>query len=217
MHISDDGVALIASFEGFSSRPYWDRWGKVWTRGYGETEGITAASPAISPAQGLARLRELVQANYEPAIRVLGVDFTQNQWDALCSFAWNLGSGIFTGSLRAELLARDFTAAGERMLAYDHAGGVVLEGLALRRRAEVALFLKTALPYVPADERRWISEYDALRDRRGPWAAVRRRALRRRMLARRRLIRRLATPLGPHGWQELNRRARYEALLARTE
>lgn len=214
MHISEAGLALIEEFEGFSSTPYWDPFGRVWTRGYGETEGIGSRSPSISRAQGQANLRRLIEDRYEWAIRELGVDlFNQNQWDALCSFVWNLGAGIFTGRLRAALQQRRWQEAGQIMLAYDHAGGQVLAGLARRRRLEVDLFLRPDA-YVPEDEQRWIREYDQL-PRRGAWAAVRRRALRRVMVRRRKLIWRLAQAKG--GWHTLNRGARYRQLLVRTE
>jgi lysozyme len=146
MHISSRGLALIESFEGFSSAPYWDSYGRVWTRGYGETEGIGPDSPHLSRAEATTNLKRLVEDRYEWAIRELGVEFSQDQWDALCSFVWNLGAGIFTGDLRTALQAREWTRAAQLMLAYDHAGGQVLEGLARRRRQEVALFLSHANP-----------------------------------------------------------------------
>ena len=215
MHVSQRGLALIEGFEGWSAAPYWDSYGGVWTRGYGETEGITGSSPALTRAQGEANLRRRLELYYEPAIRALGAPFNQNQWDALCSFVWNLGAGIFTGELRVALERREWGRAAQMMLAYDHAGGVVLEGLRRRRQAEAALFLRAADPYVPADEARWRREYDALRGRRSPWASARRRALQRRMLARRREVWELARHEAD-GWKRLNRKARYDALLERT-
>jgi GH24 family phage-related lysozyme (muramidase) len=215
MHISDRGLALIEQFEGFSSRPYWDPYGRVWTRGYGETEGISQRSRSISRQQGQVNLRRLIEQRYEWAIHRLGVDlFNQNQWDALCSFVWNLGAGIFTGRLRVELQARRWPQAAQLMLAYDHAGGQVLAGLARRRRLEVDLFLRPPAAYVPVDEQRWIREYDQL-PRSGAWAAMRRRVLRRVMTRRRKLIWHLAQ--GADGWRTLNRAARYRQLLVRTE
>lgn len=215
MRISDRGLALIEEFEGFSSAPYWDPFGRVWTRGYGETEGITGSSPHISRRQGQANLRQLVEERYEWAIRQLGVGlFNQNQWDALCSFVWNLGAGIFTGELRRALQAKRWQEAGNLMLHYDHAGGQVLAGLQRRRRVEVELFLHQPDAYKPPDEARWEHEYDQLARRRGPWATMRRRVLRRTMTTRRRLIWHLAQQ---SGWQTLNRAARYRSLLVRTE
>ena len=80
-------------------------------------------------------------SSYEWAIRDLNVQFDQHQWDALCDVVWNLGAGIFEGTaLGADLRARNFGAAMDRLLEYDHAGGVELAGLRARREAEVRLF-----------------------------------------------------------------------------
>jgi lysozyme len=214
MHISEAGLRLIEEFEGFSRAPYWDPFGRVWTRGYGETEGISSSSPHISARQGEENLRRLIEERYEWAIRELGVG-NQNQWDALCSFAWNLGAGIFTGQLRAALQAKRWQEAATLMLAYDHAGGQVLAGLQRRRHLEAELFLRRPEAYVPPDEARWEAEYDELRRRRGAWAATRRRVLQRTMTRRRKLIWRLAQ--GHDGWGALNRATRYRSLLVRTE
>lgn len=214
MHISRRGVQLIASFEGFSSRPYWDPYGRVWTRGFGETEGITSSSPAISRKAAEHRLQHLIETRYEWAIRELGVSLNQNQWDALCSFAWNLGAGIFTGHLRDALQHREWETAANFMLGYDHAGGQVLAGLQRRRQLEAKLFLEPEPPYLPPDEARWERQYDQLAHRRGPWATMRRRVLRRYM--RNRLIELLHLVSQKHdGWEILNRRDRYTKLLTR--
>jgi len=166
IHISTRGLRLIESFEGFGSCPYFDAYGRVWTRGYGETEGIHRSSPCISRSTGEVRLRGLVEARYQWAVRGLGVSFNQNQIDALDSFVWNLGAGIFTGSLRRSIQAHN----PYPLLAYDHAGGVVLSGLARRRREEVALFLlRSPAPAPPTQQqlkRRLWADYrkrDALR------------------------------------------------------
>jgi lysozyme len=215
MHISNKGLELIEQFEGWSSRPYWDSYGKVWTRGYGETENISSNSPAISRAQGQANLKRLIEQRYEWAIRDLGVSFSQNEWDALCSFVWNLGAGIFTGSLRSNLQARHFTAAAAEMLQYDHAGGVVLLGLERRRKEEVRLFLQSSptLPaFVAGDELNWCREWDHIIARRTLPAHLRRLFLRGKMRARMSELRKKAAHTG---WGVLNRTARYNALRKR--
>jgi GH24 family phage-related lysozyme (muramidase) len=221
MHISDAGLRFIESQEGFSSAPYWDPYGRVWTRGYGETEGIGPDSPHISKADAQASLRHRIETRYEWALRALGVDFDQvpggqQKWDMLCSFAWNLGAGIFTGSLGHALRLKLWATAAKLMLEYDHAGGVVLEDLKRRRELEAAGLTATEQtgPYTPSDEARWEHEYDQLQHRAGPWPRLRRRVLRRTMTRRRKLIWQLAQHTG---WGKLNREARYRALLVRTE
>lgn len=141
-HVSLKGLHLIEGFEGFGSCPYWDPYGRVWTRGYGETEGIGGNSPCIDRAYGEANLRSRLERFYEWALRGLHVALNQNRWDALASFVWNLGAGIFQGtSVGNYLRAGNWQAAAGSMLQYVHAGGQVLAGLVTRRQAEVKLFL----------------------------------------------------------------------------
>lgn len=226
MHISENGLRLIEGFEGFSSKPYFDRFGGVWTRGFGETEGIGPNSPHITRAQGEANLKRLIEQRYEPAVRGLGVQLNQNQWDALCSFVWNLGTGIFTGDLRHELQTRQFKAAADRMLAYDHAGGVVLEGLRRRRQEEMALFLKGApanpLNVLLPSERKLVNTLDAYRKH----PSLHRHGIavtKKKLVVLRKLIW-LAAVRGhngkgqavPKGWGIRNRGARYAILQSRT-
>ncbi len=70
--------------------------------------------------------------------------------------------------------------------------------------------------YIPADENRWRHEYDHLLHRSGPWPALRRRVLRRYMTARRKKIWQLASKEA-HGWDKLNRAARWRSLKERTK
>jgi lysozyme len=149
MNVSSRGLRLIETFEGWSSAPYWDPYGKVWTRGFGETENIGPGSAHLTLAEGQARLKTLVEHRYEFAINDLRVNFNQNEYDALCSFVWNLGTGIFTGALRENLQDRQFMAAAQEMIGFDHAGGVVLPGLKIRREDEVHLFLKQEIIHDP--------------------------------------------------------------------
>lgn len=69
--------------------------------------------------------------------------------------------------------------------------------------------------YVPADEARWIREYDQLGHRRDPWATVRRRALQRRIRDRILEILQRVHNEGPASWEIRNRENRYKQLLAR--
>jgi len=216
MHISEAGLRLIMGFEGFSSKPYWDSYGGVYTRGFGETEGIRRDSPAITVAQGQANLEDRIERFYEPAIRALGLSLNQDQWDALCSFIWNLGTGILGAEHDIGRFLREhrwFDAANS-MLEYDVAGGVVLAGLRSRREAERRLFLSAASAkpaYVPGDEARWCREWDRLH--RGQ--VVRRRVLRRVMRRRESVLIRVARGQRD-GWRVLNREARFHALKGRT-
>ncbi len=141
LHISSKGLHLIEGFEGYSRCAYWDPYGHVWTAGYGQTRGIHSGFCFTSQAAAAANLRNSVETEYQWAIRDIGVAFNQNEVDALDSFAYNLGAGIFTGTLSYDLRHRAFYAASRIMLDYDHAKGVILAGLVTRRQEEVRLFL----------------------------------------------------------------------------
>lgn len=73
-----------------------------------------------------------------------------------------------------------------------------------------------APPYVNAQERNWIREWDRIQGRKAVRYHLRRVFLKRQMGKRRELIWRTAEARKPHGWEELDRKARYEALRART-
>lgn len=154
IHIDSAGLTLIENFEEVQKAtycPYWDAYGRVYTRGFGETDWSgNFGGVCISHARAESNLAYLVEADYQYAVRGLGVSFTHHQVDALDSFVWNLGAGIFTGSLRTAIQHHD----PYPMLAYDRAGGVVLSGLARRRQDEVALFLKPEAQPESASQRR---------------------------------------------------------------
>ena len=84
-------------------------------------------------------LREDVEA-CEIQLNYLTLPINQHQFDALCSFIFNLGIGNFMQStLLKKLKAGDKTAADE-ILRWDKSGGKVLPGLTARRKAEYDLF-----------------------------------------------------------------------------
>lgn len=99
VHVSARGRALIKQFEGFRADAYQDVVG-VWTIGYGFTRGVQPGQH-MTVQQAEARLiTELL--GYEQA--VLGgcaLEPNQNQLDAMCSLAWNIG---IAGFLRSTVL-----------------------------------------------------------------------------------------------------------------
>lgn len=214
MTVSQVGVSLIKGFEGFSSKPYRDAVG-VWTIGYGHTEGVSAASRPLTEPQAADLLKHDLDSKYAPFVNALQLPLTQNQFDALVSFVYNVGPGGIsqnTGVGRA-LRAHDWGAAANKLLEWDKAGGQTLLGLKRRREAERALFLKSS-PYFTDNERRWIAEYDRLHKANptGP----RQRALRRAMTRERKAVWVAAHVPGGGGWNKNNRLNRYNALKART-
>lgn len=140
--LSAHGAELIAEFEGFRAKPYQDAVG-VWTIGYGHTEGVGPSTKRVTKKQAL-ELLEKDAAKAATAVRdLVHVRLTQNQFDALVSFTFNLGAGALAESTLLRLLNEgDYTGARKQFVFWDHAGGQVLEGLKVRRQAEAALFAK---------------------------------------------------------------------------
>lgn len=147
MNISENGLNLIKQFEGLSLKPYADAVG-VPTIGYGSTYyenggKVRLSDPAISEEQATELLRHTVR-HYEKAVKAsVTVPLTQNQFDALVSFTYNLGAGNLQRSTLLRLLNQgDYRAAADRFVRWNRAGGRVLRGLTRRREAERDLFLK---------------------------------------------------------------------------
>ena len=136
MRTSQKGIDLIKKFEGCRLDAYKCPAG-VWTIGYGHTAGV-ACGQKISPAQAEAYLRADLE-KYEKKVEKYESRYrwTQNEFDAMVSFAYNLGS---IDKLTANgTRAKDVIA--EKILLYNKAGGKVLAGLTKRRQEEREMFL----------------------------------------------------------------------------
>lgn len=157
MKISENGLRLIKSFEGYHTRT--DDGGcraylcpaGVWTCGWGCTEGVTA-NTRWTEAEATERLATEI-AKFEYAVdHAVTVPLNQNQFDALVSFAYNCGVGALQKStLLKRLNAGNFEAAAAQFPRWNRGGGRVLKGLVNRRAREQALFMKpVAEPDAPA-------------------------------------------------------------------
>lgn len=133
-------VELVKRFEGFRAKPYLCPAG-VATIGYGHTEGISLSDPAIS-REAAAALLEKDLANFAAGVaRMLAAPVTQNQFDALVSFAYNVGLGnLQRSTLLKKVNAGDLAGAAREFAKWTKAEGVELPGLVRRRAAERALF-----------------------------------------------------------------------------
>jgi lysozyme len=142
MNTSARGYDLIRKFEVLVPTSYKCA-GGVWTVGYGHTRGVTEGM-TIDGALAEVLLCEDVE-RAEAALRqgIGGKQLTQNQWDALVSFIFNVGSGAFLKStLLRKLKAGDPTASAE-FDKWVFAKGKKLAGLIARRKAERELFEET--------------------------------------------------------------------------
>ena len=137
MILSPRGLTMIARFEGYRRYVYNDPFNA--TIGYGHLLhlGKMTALDRIRYAYGWPPAVALIHLRRDAARAVAAVQtvhrpLDQAQFDALCDFTYNCGSGALSELLRGSL--------PDDLLAWDHAGGVILPGLRTRREADVTLY-----------------------------------------------------------------------------
>lgn len=147
MKISENGLKLIKKFEGLSLKPYLCSAG-IPTIGFGNTfyenmKKVTLQDETITEERADSLFNFLVTTNFVNVVnRLVIVDINQNQFDALVSFVYNLGSGNFEKStLLKKVNQEDFIGASLEFEKWNRASGKVLNGLTKRRLSEKELFL----------------------------------------------------------------------------
>lgn len=150
MRTSENGIELVKAFEGLHKvksdgnvRSYRCPAGR-WTIGYGHTHGVRSGE-TITPEEAEDLLRKDLKDCEATVERMVKVDLTQNQFDALVSFVFNLGQGSFGSSTLLRKLNRgDYEGAAEEFTRWNKArvdGELKAQpGLTRRRTAEAALF-----------------------------------------------------------------------------
>jgi lysozyme len=137
--ISEKGLELIKQFEGLRLEAYLCSAG-VATIGYGSTRGVKLGQ-TITEEEATEKLRVDVLSAEECVNDHVEVSLTQNQFDSLVSFVFNLGCGAFKGStLLALLNAGKTDAAAAQFPRWNKAGGKVVQGLVWRRNVEREFF-----------------------------------------------------------------------------
>lgn len=142
---SAECIDLIKSFEGYYSKAYLCP-AKVWTIGYGTTvypNGKKVKSGDICNRETAQEwLTHEVEEKAKAVRDAVLVVMTQGQFDALVSFAYNVGIGAFKKStLLKKLNAGNIQGAANEFMKWNKGGGKVLAGLVRRREAERKLFL----------------------------------------------------------------------------
>jgi len=139
MHVSEKGLNLIKQFEGLRLKAYKCPAG-VWTIGYGHTNNVRP-DDVITEAQATELLIRDVLDVEGVINRLVTKTLTQGQYDALCSFIFNVGSGNFMRStLLRKLNQADYEGASNEFLKWVYANKKKLAGLVKRRQAEKDLF-----------------------------------------------------------------------------
>lgn len=145
MKISNKCIDLVKEFEGCHLEAYQDEVG-VWTIGYGITNSDKSITKTtikkglkITKETAEEWLCECLNKRYAPLISKYDTryNWNQNEFDALVSFAYNIGSidGLTANGSRSK------SVISNKMLQYNKAGGKVYNGLTRRRKAERTLFL----------------------------------------------------------------------------
>lgn len=150
MKTSQAGIDLIKEYEGCRLETYRDSVG-VKTIGYGHTDKV-ALGQKITQEEAEQFLREDLAKFERCVLSVIRVDIAQRQFDALVSFAFNLGCGALRRSTLARKLNRgDYDGAAREFGRWVKAGGRTLNGLVRRRAAEADLF-NSSESYLSDDE-----------------------------------------------------------------
>ena len=153
MKTGERGLKLIKEFEGCKLSAYQCPAG-VWTIGIGSThygDGTPVTKNRTLPNEGAAiALLAATIGKYEKAVNDVGVELTQNEFDACVCLAYNIGigdkivgKGGFCNSTLVKMLKAgdDKAEIAKQFLRWDKAGGKPLAGLTRRRNAEAELFL----------------------------------------------------------------------------
>ena len=156
MKVSQKCIEQIKKDEGVRSRPYQCP-ALLWTVGVGHVIDPHHAKVKLADRKQLpipagwdrvlsaAEIDEILRKDlnrFEAGVlRLIKVELTQGQFDALVSFSFNVGLGNLQNStLRMKVNRSEFEAAAEQFLVWTKAGGKVLPGLVKRRTHEKEMF-----------------------------------------------------------------------------
>jgi len=149
MNLNEKGYKLITGFEGLSLKPYLCP-AKIPTIGYGNTyypngKHITLLDEPITQQQAFEMFKEVADRFALAVNRRLKKTVTQNQFNSLVSFAYNVGTGNFISSTllkKVNINPNDESIKAE-FLKWNKAGGKEIKGLTIRRNQEqINYFLK---------------------------------------------------------------------------
>ena len=143
MEISKNGIEFIKHWEGFRPHAYKDL-GDVWTIGYGSTLGVKQGQVVFEHVAHSMLMEEIHKIERVINSKVT-VPLTQNQFDALVAFVYNIGVHAFTNSTALKVLNKgDYRGTTIQMERWNkvriNKTLVVAKGLQNRRKAEIELF-----------------------------------------------------------------------------
>lgn len=141
MKTNQEGIDLIKKHEGFRPTVYKDMAGKP-TIGYGHLIKDGEHFTQITKTEAQTLLEKDVRIAEEAIRDAVSVELDRNQFSALVSFVYNIGTGAFRSSTLLKYLNnRNFTKIPEEIMRWHYVGSEPSRGLINRRAAEAVLFL----------------------------------------------------------------------------
>jgi len=146
MKLDENGYNLIASFEGLSLVPYKDSVG-IPTIGYGNTyypdgRKVKMTDPKITKAYAMELLKVTANEFATSVNNRLTTHVPQNKFNALVSFAYNVGRGNFSKSTLLKKVNWNYSdpLIRNEFMKWNKAGGKVIPGLTNRRKKEADIY-----------------------------------------------------------------------------
>lgn len=146
MILDNKGYLLITKHEGLKLKPYLCP-AKIPTIGYGNTyyadgKRVTLLDKDITKQQAFDMFKEIANRFAKRVDTLVTSNINQNQFNALVSFAYNVGTGNFSSSTLLKKVNRnpDDLTIKDEFLKWNKAGGKVLNGLTNRRNEEADLY-----------------------------------------------------------------------------
>ena len=135
--LSASALVGLAVHEGYRDTAYVPVKGDRPTLGFGDAQGVRLGD-RTDPVRALIRLNFQADVFQQEMRRCIGdVPMYQHEWDAVISWAFNVGSKAACGStLVRKLQALDYPGACKELLRWDRFQGSVLPGLTKRRQDE---------------------------------------------------------------------------------
>jgi lysozyme len=142
MELSDKGVVFITNNEGLRLQAYRDG-GGVPTIGYGHTKGVKMGD-VCTKEQALAYLHDDTKEAVSAVNDLVKIPITQDQFDALVDFVFNIGRPQFASSTLLRVLnSGDYFAASKQFARWKYDNGKEVAGLIARRKRTADMFLHT--------------------------------------------------------------------------
>lgn len=154
MNVSNQGRQLLMQWEGVKEKTYLDSaglptigCGHLLTKDELRSGKIKIGNEFVKYENGLTNLQidQLLHQDLhiaeETVSNNVSVGLTQYQFDALCSFVFNVGTTAFINSTLLKVLnSKDFDAVQNQLRRWNKSGGRIVAGLINRREKEISLF-----------------------------------------------------------------------------